>query len=31
MDVLQSAEVKLGIDPLGGSGVAYWQPIAERY
>ena len=31
MDVLQSARLKLGIDPLGGSGVAYWQPLAERY
>ena len=31
MDVIQSAKLKLGIDPLGGSGVAYWQPIAERY
>ena len=31
MDVTQSAGLKLGIDPLGGSGVAYWQPIAERY
>jgi phosphoglucomutase len=31
MDVLRSARLKLGIDPLGGSGVAYWQPIAERY
>lgn len=31
MDVLRSAGLKLGIDPLGGSGVAYWQPIAERY
>jgi phosphoglucomutase len=31
MDVIKSAELKLGIDPLGGSGVAYWQPIAERY
>ena len=31
MDVIQSAGLKLGIDPLGGSGVAYWQPIAERY
>lgn len=31
MDVLQSAGLKLGIDPLGGSGVAYWQPMAERY
>lgn len=31
MDVLRSAGLKLGIDPLGGSGVGYWQPIAERY
>ena len=31
MDMLRSAGLKLGIDPLGGSGVAYWQPIAERY
>jgi phosphoglucomutase len=31
MDMIQSARLKLGIDPLGGSGVAYWQPIAERY
>jgi phosphoglucomutase len=31
MDVIQSSKLKLGIDPLGGSGVAYWQPIAERY
>jgi phosphoglucomutase len=30
-DVIRSARLKLGIDPLGGSGVAYWQPIAERY
>ena len=31
MDVIRTARLKLGIDPLGGSGVAYWQPIAERY
>ncbi len=31
MDVIKSASLRLGIDPLGGSGVAYWQPIAERY
>ena len=29
--VIKSATLTLGIDPLGGSGVAYWQPIAERY
>ncbi|THJ24714.1 MAG: alpha-D-glucose phosphate-specific phosphoglucomutase [Nitrospira sp. CG24E] len=31
MDVIRSTKLKLGIDPLGGSGVAYWQPIVERY
>jgi phosphoglucomutase len=31
MDVIRSARLKLGIDPLGGSGIAYWKPIAERY
>jgi phosphoglucomutase len=31
MDAIKSATLKLGIDPLGGSGVAYWLPIAERY
>lgn len=31
MDVIRSAKLKLGVDPLGGSGVAYWQPMAERY
>jgi phosphoglucomutase len=31
MDAIRSASLKLGIDPLGGSGVAYWQPMAERY
>lgn len=31
IDVIKSAQPRLGIDPLGGSGVAYWRPIAERY
>ena len=31
MEALRSAGLKLGVDPLGGAGVAYWQPIAERY
>lgn len=31
MDVIKAAKLRLGVDPLGGSGVAYWQPIAERY
>ena len=28
---IKASGVKLGVDPLGGSGVAYWAPIAERY
>ena len=28
---IRAANLKLGIDPLGGSGVAYWTPIADCY
>jgi phosphoglucomutase len=31
MDAIRSAVVKIGIDPLGGAAVQYWQPIVERY
>ncbi len=31
MEAIQSAGIRIGVDPLGGSGVAYWRPIAERY
>lgn len=31
METIKTAKLTLGIDPLGGSGVAYWEPIAERY
>jgi phosphoglucomutase len=31
MEVVRGARLKVGVDPLGGSSVAYWQPIAERY
>jgi len=31
MDAIRSSGVKIGIDPLGGAAVAYWQPVAERY
>lgn len=30
-DLIRSAGVKMGVDPLGGAGVHYWQPIAEHY
>ena len=31
MDAIRAAGLRLGVDPLGGSGVAYWGPIADRY
>jgi phosphoglucomutase len=31
MDAIRSSGVRIGIDPLGGAGVHYWQPIIERY
>ena len=31
MTVIRGAGLKLGVDPLGGAGVHYWPPIAERY
>jgi phosphoglucomutase len=31
MDAIRAAKIHLGVDPLGGAGVHYWEPIAERY
>ncbi len=31
MDAIAGAGLRLGVDPMGGSGVHYWEPIAERY
>ena len=31
LDLIKSAGVKIGIDPLGGAAVHFWHPIAERY
>jgi phosphoglucomutase len=30
-DLIRASGVRLGVDPLGGAGVAYWPAIAERY
>jgi phosphoglucomutase len=30
-DVIRSSAVSIGIDPLGGSAVHYWQPIIDMY
>ena len=31
LEAIRSAGVKIGVDPLGGASVAYWQPLAARY
>ena len=31
MEAIRASGVKIGIDPLGGAGVHFWQPIIERY
>jgi phosphoglucomutase len=31
LDIIRDSKICIGIDPLGGAGVHYWGPIAERY
>lgn len=31
MASIRAAGLKLGVDPMGGATLAYWQPLAERY
>jgi phosphoglucomutase len=31
LDAIRAAGLKLGVDPLGGSAVHYWAPLAERF
>ncbi|MHC4455369.1 MAG: phosphoglucomutase, alpha-D-glucose phosphate-specific, partial [Planctomycetota bacterium] len=31
MEAIASAKLKIGVDPMGGAGVNYWDPIAEAY
>jgi phosphoglucomutase len=31
MNLIHDSKINIGVDPLGGAGVHYWQPIAERY
>ena len=28
---IASAHIRIGVDPMGGSGIAFWEPIADRY
>ncbi len=31
MEAIAAARLHIGVDPMGGSGVHYWEPIAARY
>ncbi len=31
LEVIRDSGLKIGADPMGGSGIAYWEPIAETY
>jgi phosphoglucomutase len=31
VEAIRGAGLKIGVDPLGGAGVAYWDRISERY
>ncbi len=31
LQAIAGSGIHIGVDPLGGSGLAYWEPMAERY
>jgi phosphoglucomutase len=31
LDAVRASGIRLGVDPLGGAAVGYWEPIAEKY
>jgi phosphoglucomutase len=31
MKVIAGAQLKIGVDPLGGASVAFWSPTADRF
>jgi len=31
LEAIRTASVRIGVDPLGGASVGYWEPIKERY
>jgi phosphoglucomutase len=31
MSLIRDSKIQIGVDPLGGAGIHYWEPIAERY
>lgn len=31
MDVIRSAGIKIGVDPLGGASTQYWEPVGQHF
>ena len=31
MQAIRSSRMRIGVDPMGGAGIAFWEPIAETY
>lgn len=31
LQAIAAAGLKIGVDPMGGAGIAYWEPLAEMY
>lgn len=31
LDAIAGAKISMGVDPLGGAGIHYWEVVAERY
>ena len=31
MDIIRKNRIRIGVDPMGGSGIHYWEPISEKY
>ncbi len=31
MEAIAKSGLKIGVDPMGGSGIAYWEPMAKMY
>ncbi|MGA2404329.1 MAG: phosphoglucomutase (alpha-D-glucose-1,6-bisphosphate-dependent) [Syntrophobacteraceae bacterium] len=31
MDAIRSAGIRIGVDPMGGASLPYWEPIADTY
>lgn len=31
MEAIRKSKIRIGVDPLGGAGIHYWKPIADKY